>query len=709
MSPKKFSWRLFEALMLSFIVSITSSETSDHYESSQIFQNMRKKPSKNAPFQMNVQNPPKMSFANTTCHFFHQPLDHFALGAHDADQNISTKLEQRYCVYEDFQNSDNAADDPIFFYTGNESPVETYANHTGLMWSLGPKYKALLVFAEHRYEGESLPMAIKNPKEDLDGDFPNCMSYVSSSQALADYARLLSYLNPGNKRPVIVFGGSYGGMLASWMRMKYPSSVAGAIASSAPVWATPLTRPSFDSANVAVARGVMNSDEKDMSDLNDRKENVVNGKKEGGYCFDNLLATWPLIEQFSKSRYGRSVLNKAFRLCPEDHLQKDKDVTKLLEWSQSPWFAMSEGNYPFESNYITFALLHFEQVKLPKWPITEACHRGGLNLFQNVKIVEALNTGNGISDVQFDVVVVNENDEEVLRLNVDWDKIKLESKSIFELYHLRESAAAGVEPLFEAVREAVGVWFNITEEKTCFTLDTAVSTTNGKQNGSRFDSTFSLHAARSLESKRVRSDPIGIKETQEKESCSVKIAKEGSWSSICCNENLNLPIYIAQGMGNDFFWPPTYPKGTTLPDVLKTYAEYDFSCYDPEGIYGYPKHSDPWSNWLDDYYGGLRIGKHSNIVFSNGLLDPWSGGGVYPGNPPPKGLYEGPVQLNITGNGSVVALLIAEGAHHLDLFFETEDDPKSVRDVRAIEDQYIGKWIHEWKEQICVGKVCEVR
>jgi len=46
-------------------------------------------------------------------------------------------------------------------------------------------------------------------------------TYLSPSQALADFAALISYLNPNHDRSVIAFGGSYGGMLSSWMRLKY--------------------------------------------------------------------------------------------------------------------------------------------------------------------------------------------------------------------------------------------------------------------------------------------------------------------------------------------------------------------------------------------------------------------------------------------------------------------------------------------------------
>lgn len=65
------------------------------------------------------------------------------------------------------------------------------------------------------------------------------MAYLTTEQALADYAVFLrtfkSEIIECEECPVIAFGGSYGGMLAAWMRMKFPNIVDGAIAASAPV------------------------------------------------------------------------------------------------------------------------------------------------------------------------------------------------------------------------------------------------------------------------------------------------------------------------------------------------------------------------------------------------------------------------------------------------------------------------------------------
>jgi lysosomal Pro-X carboxypeptidase len=109
------------------------------------------------------------------------------------------------------------------------------------------------------------------------------MSYSSSKQALADYAVLLDELNPHSKRPVIAFGGSYGGMPSAWMRRLYPNMIAGAIAASAPIWGFPRHEPrAIDAAYGVVSRGLAYG------------YPATVGLKENSR-FINLLAAWPLI------------------------------------------------------------------------------------------------------------------------------------------------------------------------------------------------------------------------------------------------------------------------------------------------------------------------------------------------------------------------------------------------------------------------------
>lgn len=121
------------------------------------------------------------------------------------------------------------------------------------MWEIAPKFRALVIFAEHRYYGKSLPFGnqsfsvisfclfylrhllffqvIKSLIPSNLYQDPKHLGYLTSQQALADYVDLLTYIQTNSSRsytsPVIAFGGSYGGMLSAYMRMKYPHIIAG--------------------------------------------------------------------------------------------------------------------------------------------------------------------------------------------------------------------------------------------------------------------------------------------------------------------------------------------------------------------------------------------------------------------------------------------------------------------------------------------------
>lgn len=172
-------------------------------------------------------SPPRPSTANCTLKWFDQRADHFSFSPSE-----TTTFKQRYFVC----NAPGASWKPnqtILFYTGNEANVELYVNATGFAWENAAELGALIIFMEHRFYGESLIPGAGNASG---GD----LHLLTMEQALADYAHGIYVLKQqlqSTASPVIALGGSYGGMLSAWLRMKYPSAVQGAIAGSAPILA----------------------------------------------------------------------------------------------------------------------------------------------------------------------------------------------------------------------------------------------------------------------------------------------------------------------------------------------------------------------------------------------------------------------------------------------------------------------------------------
>ena len=90
-------------------------------------------------------------------------------------------FKQRYFINDDSFSPGG----PMFFYLGNEADVTLYVNATGLMWENAPAFGALVVFAEHRYYGES-QLFPDDPTSDL--------AYLSTEQAMMDYVVLIDSL-----------------------------------------------------------------------------------------------------------------------------------------------------------------------------------------------------------------------------------------------------------------------------------------------------------------------------------------------------------------------------------------------------------------------------------------------------------------------------------------------------------------------------------
>ncbi|XP_020253234.1 lysosomal Pro-X carboxypeptidase-like [Asparagus officinalis] len=267
--------------------------------------------------------------------YFTQTLDHFNY----QPQSYET-FQQKY-LFDDRHWGGLKSGSPIFVYTGNEGDIELFAENTGFLFDIAPYFKALIVFMEHRYYGESIPFC-----GDKNVAFQNAttLGYLSTTQALADFATLIIDLKKNltaEGSPVVVFGGSYGGMLAAWFRLKYPHVAIGALASSAPIL-------QFD--DIVSPYAFSNIITKDF-------------RSESENCYKILKNSWDALYKTAKQRGGVQKLTKSFHICkglvPDEYLP-----STIKNWIEYSLIYVAMTDYPTASKFLS---------PLPGYPVKKMC------------------------------------------------------------------------------------------------------------------------------------------------------------------------------------------------------------------------------------------------------------------------------------------------------------------------------------------------
>eukprot|EP01112_Ceratiomyxa_fruticulosa_P018622 TRINITY_DN5992_c0_g1_i4.p1 TRINITY_DN5992_c0_g1~~TRINITY_DN5992_c0_g1_i4.p1 ORF type:complete len:492 (+),score=105.18 TRINITY_DN5992_c0_g1_i4:1223-2698(+) len=150
-----------------------------------------------------------------------QPVDHF-------NPSNTQVWQQKYYINDTFWDKANSG--PIFVLVGGEGPASPMdVSGEYVINNYAQQFGAMVISVEHRFYGDSMPLP------DLSVE---SLQYLTSAQALADFANFQKTVTAElglEGCTWISFGGSYSGSLSAWFRLKYPSLIAGAIASSAPV------------------------------------------------------------------------------------------------------------------------------------------------------------------------------------------------------------------------------------------------------------------------------------------------------------------------------------------------------------------------------------------------------------------------------------------------------------------------------------------
>lgn len=154
---------------------------------------------------------------------------------------------------------------------------------------------------------------------------------------------------------------------ASWFRLKYPHIVHGAIAASAPVLALeglrhPTPDPEAFARTVTKAAGPAGGAADSCADNVRHAFAAVLGSSGGA----KLRGASSNADGFAAADAARRL-----RVCPGQEPKGDDALVALAWWARAAFDYLAMGNFPYATGYILNS--GDDGVKLPPWPLREAC------------------------------------------------------------------------------------------------------------------------------------------------------------------------------------------------------------------------------------------------------------------------------------------------------------------------------------------------
>uniref|UniRef100_A0A1X7UN09 Uncharacterized protein n=1 Tax=Amphimedon queenslandica TaxID=400682 RepID=A0A1X7UN09_AMPQE len=246
-----------------------------------------------------------------TTSYYTQQLDNF-------NSNDKRTFNQRILTAKQYWKND-----VLLFYPGNEAPIDEFYNNTGFLFKLAERFQALVVFAEHRYYGDTLPFG---PQDTFT---PANMAYLS---------KLMAFGVSSFDSSIDVFDAIlYGGILAALLRYQYPAVFDGALAASAPMYMT---------AGLTESTAFFQKVTQDFADADSASPDVVRG------------AYADIIKNAYEGNF--QFITDSMRLC--NTLTVDK-VEHLQGWARDAFTTMAMVDYPYPASFLG---------ELPAYPVNIA-------------------------------------------------------------------------------------------------------------------------------------------------------------------------------------------------------------------------------------------------------------------------------------------------------------------------------------------------